>query len=240
MKGVIMLENNRRLNLSKYALEMIYDGKRLDTTNEKKQIVDTILAEGLPVYKKVVEFQELYGGLCYKIGEQYYEGFSLNLVWFNDSKNRYELRYTMKKDDIYFFECMDYHYAGDVGPCIDMNGKIYDFGMGRVFIRANSIEEFLEDEAIKFYFVKKQNKWLNRGALCDEFQVFKQNVDLIRVENSMFSRKYFDWWKDQSESIFIRTDLTGHSTYAQVYCKDKDSLVKLYNEDKPVSIYPSK
>ena len=45
---------------------------------------------------------------------------------------------------------MDYHYAGDWGPHICEDGKIYNYISGTLELAANSIEEFLEMEAREY------------------------------------------------------------------------------------------
>jgi hypothetical protein len=222
--------------LSETAYEMLQAGKRLNTINEMEQIKKVFNDEGLPIFEKVVEFQALYGGISYKIGESFYYGFSMDLFCYDAYKCKYKLRFFTKENGKYFFQCMDYHYAGDIGPCIDEDGRIYDFSMGRFLLRANSIEEFLDDEAIKYYFVNIQSKWLNRGAQMDEIAEFKKTANIAKIERQSFSDMYFEWWTNVEESIFIRINLLNKG--ASVYCRNEDVLHNLYKENKKAIIYP--
>lgn len=164
MKGTAKMINS---SLSLNTQEMLIMGKKIDTIKGIDNIKKLFIEKGIPLFSKVIEFQERYGGINYKIGHEFYEGFSMDLFNYSLPENQYRFRGYKKIDGKYFFNCMDYHYAGDLGPYIDEDGKIYDFGMGKLFIRADSIEEFLEDEGIKFYFVSKQDQWLHRGAEYD-------------------------------------------------------------------------
>jgi hypothetical protein len=225
--------------LSLNAQQMLLSGERVDTVKGMENIKSIFIDEGIPLFPKVIEFQDLYGGIRYKIGPKYYKGFSMGLFYYHDYKKKYQFRYYSKEEDRFFFQCMDYHYAGDIGPCMDEDGKIYYFGMGKYFITADTIEEFLEDEAVKFHMVNDnpEARWLTRGATPDEVLQFRNNVELIRIENKLFSNKYFEWWSDTSENIFIRIDIVNGHNRAAVYCRNKDVLITLFKEDKPASLF---
>jgi hypothetical protein len=69
--------------------------------------------------------------------------------------------------------------------------------------------------------------------------MFFNSVELIRVENKSFSNKYFEWWTDASENVFIRID-NLNKRRATVYCKNKDTILALYKEYKPaIAFLPS-
>lgn len=228
-------------NLSDTVYDMLSNGKKVDTIKDKEEIKKIFIDQGIPLFDKIVEFQELYGGIWYKIGSVFYEGFRMNIIYFNEREQKYKLNYHKKIDGKYYFNCMDYHYAGDIGPCIDEDGKIYAFGMGQVLVRADNIEDFLEDEAIKYYFVNKNPTWLNRGAKKSKIDEFKKTNALSKIDRKSFSDKYFEWWCNTDETIFIRINLVSkfECTYADVYCKDKKVLEQLYKSNIAASVYPS-
>ena len=233
--------NNKNMDttlLSSNAQQMLLSGKRVDTVKGIENIKSIFIEEGIPIFPKVIEFQDLYGGIWYKIGPKYYKGFSMDLFYYHDVKRKYQFHYYSKEEDRFLFQCMDYHYAGDIGPCIDEGGKIYYCGMGKYSITADNIEEFLEDEAVKFHLVNDnpEVRWLTRGATPNEVLQFHNNVKLIRIENKSFSNKYFEWWSDTSENIFIRINIVKNN-YATVYCSNKDALITLYKQDKPASFF---
>lgn len=240
MKGV---NNEVKMNMKNPLIsndvnEMLESGKRKNSINDLDEIAEVFNNENIPVFEKVVEFQKLYGGYSYKIGKEFYYGFDMNIFYYDFYKNRFKFRYieSDENEKKYFFQCMDFHFAGDIGPCIDDIGKIYNCSMGCFLIRADSIEEFLEDEAIKFYFVKKQCEWFSKATPNIKIKEFIKDKEFIQIEKESFSGKYFEWWIDPEESTFIRIDLGND--YAEVYCKSKEIMNALYKEKVSSIIYP--
>lgn len=237
MKGLKIMKKN----LSDTVYDMLLNGKKVDTIKDKDEIKKIFIDEGIPLFDKVIEFQSLYGGIWYKIGSEFYEGFRMDIFYFNEREQKYKLNYHKMINGKYYFNCMDYHYAGDIGPLIDEYGKVYRFGMGQVLIRADNIEDFLEDETIKYYFVNKHHTWLTRGAKKSKIDEFKKTNVLNKIERKSFSDKYFEWWCNTDETIFIRIDLVSkfEFTYAEVYCKNQKVLEQLYKSNMASSVYPS-
>lgn len=216
------IKNNKLL--SKNSREMLQCGKKVVALNNREEIILAFKEKNIPIFENVVEFQKKYGGIWYKIGENYYEGYRLDMFYYNDFHDKYELRYFTKEDGVYYFQCMDYHYAGDIGPCIDQFGKIYNFGMGSFFIRADSIEEFLDDEAIKYYIENQKLEYINRKISREEIDEFIKRNHLFKIEKETFTGKYFEWWKNTEESIFIRIDLLSKYNFVSGFCKDQCEL----------------
>ncbi len=235
MEGIKSMEKKI---LSETVNDMILSGKKVDTIKNKDEIKRVFANEGIPFFDKVIDFQVSFGGIWYKIGERFYTGFRMDMFFFNEFEEKYELKFFKKENGKYYVQCMDYHYAGDFGPCIDEDGKIYDFCMGRFFIRADNIEEFLDDDAIKYYMVNKHKTWLTRGAKISEIDEFKKTEALNKIKRESFSDKYFEWWCNTEETIFVRIDLVNKYGYAKVYCKDQKILEQLYKSDIPVSVFP--
>lgn len=235
MKGIKIMEKNI---LSETVNDMILSGKKVDTIKDKDEIKRVFANEGIPFFDKVIDFQVSFGGIWYKIGKKFYEGFQMDMFYFNTFKEKYELRYFRKENGKYFFQCMEYHYAGDFGPCIDEDGKIYHLCMGSFFISADNIEEFLEDEAIKYYMVNKHPNWLNRGAEKSEIDEFKKTNALNKIKRESFSDKYFEWWCNTEETIFIRIDLVSKHNHAEVYCKNQKVLEQLYKSNISACVFP--
>lgn len=231
-----------RKNLSDTAYDMLISGRVDKTIKNKKEIEEIFINEGIPLSHKMIEFQLLYGGISYKIGTEFYEGFKMDIFSFCDDDEKYRLNYYENRDGKYYLNCMDYHYAGDIGPCIDEDGKIYRFAMGNFSICADNIEEFLEDEAVKYYFVKKHSTWLKRGAKKSEVHEFIKAENLSKIEKKSFSNKYFEWWYNTDETIFIRINLTTNveQAYGIIYCKNQKVLDGLYKTNMAAMVYPSK
>ncbi|SEB22582.1 hypothetical protein SAMN04488146_1407, partial [Bacillus nitratireducens] len=96
----------------------------------------------------------------------------------------------------------------------------------------------LDDDAIKYYMVNKHKTWLKRGAKISEIDEFKKTEALNKIKRESFSDKYFEWWCNTEETIFVRIDLVNKYSYAEVYCKDQKILEQLYKSDIPVSVFP--
>ncbi|MBK1813604.1 hypothetical protein JHL18_23590 [Clostridium sp. YIM B02505] len=227
-----------RMELSEASYDMLRAGKKVKTIKDRDEMEKVFIEHGIPVFDEVISFQEQFGGIWYKIGEKFYRGFRMDMFSFNEFKDKYELLYFTKEGGKYFFQCMDYHYAGDIGPCIDEDGKVYYFGMGQFFISADTIEEFLDDEAIRFSFVNKYPSWLTRGSNLDEINKFKKDNIFIKIKRDSFSDKYFEWWCNKEETIFIRIDLKSKYNYAIVFCKNQEILNELYESEVSARIYP--
>ncbi|KNY28318.1 hypothetical protein [Pseudobacteroides cellulosolvens] len=218
----VCIENKK---ISKLAMQMLSEGKLENALTNTEVIIKLFQREGIPIFEKVINFQEIYGGIWYKIGKGYYKGYHMNIFYFDSQILKYRFKYWSKDSGKYFFQCMDYHYAGDIGPCIDEDGKIYNFFMGTYKLRADSIEEFLEDESIKYYFVNMYPKWINSSITNKQFNDLQKNVDFIKIESSHYTDKYFEWWKDVTESIFIRIDLLSKYEYiGDIYCRDNNII----------------
>ena len=72
---------------------MIGAGKKYDTLKGIDKIKKAFIDKGLPVFDKVVEFQQLYGGIWYKIGERFYEGYQMDMFYYNNFKGEYQLKH---------------------------------------------------------------------------------------------------------------------------------------------------
>ncbi|WP_066875046.1 NADH dehydrogenase [Clostridium mediterraneense] len=225
-------------SLSDSAIQMLSSGKRVNTLKDREEIKKIFIKEGLPLFDKVIDFQVRFGGIWYKFGEDFYEGFKLDMFYFDEQDKRYRFHGVILRNNKYYFNCMDYHYAGDWGPFIDQDGKIYTFCMGLLDITANSIEEFLDDEAIKFYIVDKYGSWLSRGIDIHQTIEFRENNNLIKIDRDSFSGKYFKWWCNPEETIFIRIDLL-HPYCGDIFCKNQKILKQLYKSDVATDIFPS-
>lgn len=231
---------NTDIKVSEEVYGMLLGGKGMYTIRKREEIEKVFEDEGIPVFHKVIDFQEQFGGIWYRIGKEFYEGFRMDILYYDEIEKKYKLNSYKTINDKYYFNCMNYHYAGDFGPFIDEDGKIYGFGMGKFLICADNIEEFLEDEAIKYYFVNKHCTWLSRGGEKTKVDEFKEKKDLNKIVKKSFSDKYFEWWCNTEETIFIRIDLMSkfECTYADVYCKDQKILEDLYNSKVGAHKYP--
>lgn len=235
--------NLENYDLSDKAITLLKDAKIEEALNDREQIEKIFIESGKPIFEKVIDFQVRFGGVFYRMGESFYDGFKMGVIGLDDKEN-YIIRHCETRDikdndgvveTRYYYECMDYDYAGDWGPHIDQDGKIFDFSMGVLFPVAETIEEYLEDEAIRHDLLKKS--WVNHSISEEKCKELIEKKVINRVENKHFSHRYFNWWKNDEETIFIRIDtdektLGGYlTTYRDIYCSNQDLLDSLYENE---------
>lgn len=237
----------KELNLDDYdlsdkAITLLKDAKIEEALNDRKEVEKVFKELGSPIFEKVIDFQVRFGGIFYRIGENFCDGFKMGIIR-QDYKKNYtihcDIRDVVKNkkvlDTRYYYECMEYNYAGDWGPHIDQDGKIFDFAMGILFPIAETIEEYLEDEAIKHDLLKKS--WLTQRISENKYKELIEKKIINRIENKHFSHKYFNWWKNDEETIFIRIEtdektLGGYLTkYIEIYYVNQDILDSLYEKE---------
>lgn len=136
-------ENIIRGKLSQGAYELITEWKR-DIFFNNDFLKDYFQLRNMPIYEKVINFFSVYGGRTFC-----YEDYHL-------SNDTIQIRggYTVQsfperveeKDGKIFYSCMNYHYAGDWGPHIDQDGRVYSFSMGKYYKQADDMAEFMEQE----------------------------------------------------------------------------------------------
>lgn len=234
--------NLENYDLSDKAITLLKDAKIEEALNDREQIEKIFIESGKPIFEKVIDFQVRFGGIFYRMGESFRDGFKMGVIGSYDKENyirHCETREIEDNDGVvktrYYYECMDYDYAGDWGPHIDQDGKIFGFAMGFLFPKAETIEEYLEDEAIRHDLLKKS--WANQQIPEERGQAIIENKNMKRIENKHSSHRYFNWWKNDEETIFIRIDtdektLGGYLIkHTKIYCSNQDLLDSLYENE---------
>ncbi|WP_099192095.1 hypothetical protein [Tepidibacter mesophilus] len=59
-------------------------------------LIKALEYEKVPILEKVVKFQ-VYSGIKYKIGKEHYRGYRIDMFFYNEFKDKYELMYFTKK-----------------------------------------------------------------------------------------------------------------------------------------------
>lgn len=135
--------------LSPSAFELIteYDFGKLDIELYEQYVLKPL---ELKMTEPLRRFLELYDGtvfayqthafgIDYKYSHDNFRGFRIEAIDYIAVGN----------DGKYYINTMRYHYAGDWGPFVGSNGKIYGFAMGCLYPTADSMEELLEEHARK-------------------------------------------------------------------------------------------
>ena len=206
------------ITLDNCCFMMLAEAEKEKTLKSREEIEKNFKENDIPLFEKVIDFQVKYGGLSYfRLGKTNRSGFimdlykeypkenyALNMILTPEELQEDEDSFEVKDKDKYHFSCMDYRYAGDWGPFIDEDGRIYGFSMGCITIAADSIEEFLEYEAVYFYLVKTRENWIRYNLGAREFMMIKALENLKKIQNQHFTDKYMSWWTNEGNSIFIK------------------------------------
>ncbi len=235
-KGIVMNYINE---LSSSANEMLHSACKKNTINNKAEIIEILKTNDLPISDAVVNLQAKYGGISYRFSDISLKGFEIDLFDYDPERKLYKVRYTQKFQEEIAFNCMNYHYAGDFGNFINESGQILKFSMGKLSVIADTIEEFLESEAVKYQFLKEQNQWFERGFYLKEFRDWITNEEIGLYKLEKHSNRYKQWYTNKEEDIFIEYinhdyEINGGS----VFIKNKTAMLRLYNNLIKSSGYP--
>lgn len=161
------------------------------------------------------------------------------MFYFNEFEAKYELKFLQKKTENTIFNVWIIIMQEILDRVLMRMGK-YIISAWDIFSLVLTIQKnFLDDEAIKYYIVNKHHNWLTRGAKKSEIDEFKKTKALNKIKRESFSDKYFEWWCNTEETIFIRIDLVSKYNYAIVYCKNQKVLEQLYKSNISACVFPS-
>lgn len=164
--------------LSQGAYELITEWQR-DIYFNKKFLKDYFQLKNMPIYEKVIDFFCVYGGRTF-----YYESSLLfnNAIQINQGYAIQSLPVRVeKKNGNLYYSCMDYHCAGDWGPHIDQDGRIYSFGMGEYYKQADNMAEFMEQQWCKA--VENRKKLGNLISGTEEQKHYLRNIKISRKDD---------------------------------------------------------
>lgn len=141
-----------RQRLSPEAYAMITEYKRRRTFTDPDDFEKKVLLpKNLKMTDKLREFIEIYDGRAFAWRSAYY--FEMDVPFSHHNFDGFWISFggnICLNDGKYYISTMDYHYAGDWGPHIDENGKIYKYWCGSLELAADSMEEFLEQQAREY------------------------------------------------------------------------------------------
>lgn len=164
--------------LSENAYKLISQVTR-DIYFNREFLLDYFKLMDFPIYEKVIEFFCIYGGRIF-----YYENDNVidDVVRVNKGYRikSFPLRFE-KLDGNYYYECMEYHYAGDWGPHINQDGKIYSFSMGQYTKMADSMAEFMENQFNNSVLIKARIGNISDENTSKEYLV--NNKKIMRRDN---------------------------------------------------------
>ena len=170
--------------LSQGAYELISEWQR-DIYFNKEFLKDYFELRKFPIYEKVIEFFCIYGGrtFCYEDDLLFNNTIQINQGYTIQSFPMH----VDEKDGNLYYDCMDYHYAGDLGPHIDQDGRIYSFGMGKYYKKAENIAEFMEQQLQKAVANRENLKNIINGTEEQKHYLHNRN---IKSKDNIFQNVY--------------------------------------------------
>ncbi|MCR3757455.1 hypothetical protein KYB31_00430 [Clostridium felsineum] len=170
--------------LSEGAYELITEWQR-DIYFNKNFLKDYFQSRNMPIYEKVIDFFCVYGGrtFCYEDSRLFNDTIQISEGYKIQS---FPVR-VEEKDGRFYYDCMDYHYAGDWGPHIDQDGRIYSFGMGKYYKQADNMAEFMEQQWCKAVDNREILGHIIDGTEKREYYVCNSN---IRRKNNIWQNVY--------------------------------------------------
>lgn len=164
--------------LSEGAYELITEWQR-DIYFNKNFLKDYFKFKNIPIYEKVIDFFCVYGGrtFCYESSWLFN-----NTIQISEGYTIPSFPYRVEeKDGNLYYSCMDYHCAGDWGPHIDQEGRIYSFGMGEYYKQADNMAEFMEQQWCNAIENREKLSHIINGT--EERKYYFSNRNIRRKEN---------------------------------------------------------
>ncbi|AQR95946.1 hypothetical protein [Clostridium saccharoperbutylacetonicum] len=164
--------------LSQGAYELITEWQR-DIYFNKEFLRDYFELRKFPISEKVINFFCIYGGrnFCFENDLLFNNTIQINGGYIIQS---FPIHADEKNGNLYY-DCMDYHYAGDWGPHIDQDGRIYSFGMGEYYKQADNIAEFMDQQWLKAVANKEKLKHIINST--EEKKHYLHNRNIKRKDN---------------------------------------------------------
>ncbi|NMF07156.1 hypothetical protein ACUH7Y_16160 [Clostridium beijerinckii] len=164
--------------LSQGAYKLITEWQR-DIYFNKEFLKDYFELRKLPISEKVIDFFCVYGGraFCYEDHLLFMDTIQINQGYIIQSFPMH----ADEKDGNFYYDCMDYHYAGDWGPHIDQNGRIHSFSMGEYYKEADNMAEFMEQQWHKAVNNRENLKHIINGT--EERKNYLHNRSIKRKDN---------------------------------------------------------
>lgn len=147
-------DERMRERLSERAYAMVTEYERDNRTADLDVLEKKcLLPNGLKLTDKLRDFIEIYDGRVFAWRDTTFRvDWPLSL----DSFKGFNIRFSLEapilvSGDEYYINAMEWLVAGDWGPYIGSDGKIYYYRSGFPMLAANSMEEFLEEQAREYY-----------------------------------------------------------------------------------------
>ncbi|WPC39562.1 hypothetical protein [Clostridium sp. JS66] len=231
-------------NLSTRAIDMLNKSKKQKVPKDDEVLFKGLKNNGYPAYDSVLRFQKLYAGISYRLGKSN-EGFSLEMISSQFNPRTMDYDYYVDAEEIdgeYYFVCATYHYNESIYMVIDSKGRIYgkEYNDNKPYLLADSIEKFIEKDAVKNYFLEKQSQWARASFEDSNLNEWKASKEysLIKIDEACDSCSTY--LKDKNDEIFLTVKRYEDGTENKiVYASSVELIKKLFRDKLKVAVgYP--
>lgn len=232
------------LDLSTRAIHMFNKSKKQKVPKDDEVIIKVLKNMEYPVYDSVLRFQKLYAGTSYKLGESF-EGFSLEMISSQFNPRTMDYDYYVDAEEIdgkYYFTCATYHYNVSIYMVMDSMGRIYgkEYNDNKPYLLADSIEKFIEKDAVKNYFLEKQSQWVRASFNDSNLNEWKASKEycLLHIDEACDSCSTY--LKDKNEEFFLTIQRYEDGTENKIiYASSLELIKKLFKDKLKVAVgYP--
>lgn len=223
-------------NLSTRAIDMLNKAKREKVPKDDEVIIKVLKDIGYPVYDSVLRFQKLYAGISYKLGTSF-EGFCLDMIssQFNPRTMDYDYYVGAEEiDEEYYFACATYHYNESIYMVMDSKGRIYgkEYNDNKPYLLADSIEKFIEKDAVRNYFLEKQPQWVRANFDYNNLNEWKASKEYSLEEIDEACDSCSTYLKDKNDEFFLTIQRYEDGTENKIICASSLELIKKLFGDK--------
>ncbi|OAA87549.1 hypothetical protein [Clostridium coskatii] len=223
-------------NLSTRAIDMLNKAKKQKVPKDDEVLFKVLKNNKYPVYDSTLRFQKLYAGISYKLGKST-EGFSLEMISAQFNPRTMDYDYYVDAEEIdgeYYFTCAMFHYNESIYMVMDSKGRIYgkEYNDNKPYLLADSIEKFIEKDAVKNYFLEKQPQWVRASFEESNLNEWKANKEysLIQIDEACDSCSTY--LKDKNEELFLTVQRYEDGTENKIIYASSVKLIKKLFRDK--------
>jgi hypothetical protein len=223
---------------------MLQKAKKRDVPIADEVIIKVLEENGYPVYESVLNFQKHFAGISYKLGNSH-GGFALSLISSEFNPRSMNYNYYVDASELegeYYFTCAEYHYNVSVYMVIDSKGRIYgkEYNDSKPFLIADSIEKFIEKDAVKNYFLEKQSQWMVATFDYNNLNEWLHNDEYSLSEIVEACDSCSTYWKSRNEDFFLTIQrYDNENEHRSAYISSKHLIDKLFQGRLKVAVgYP--
>ncbi|MEI7024428.1 hypothetical protein [Paenibacillus sp. y28] len=220
--------------LSDRAAEMLSRGRTIAQPKQADEIVQLLNRHGYPYNESFIRYQQRFGGIKYRPRGLYHgmEHQGVDLVAFEyDPRNGY----VMEAEEIegrWYYTCADYSYSHLFYAIVmDSEGRIYVRPYDRddrPILVAQSIETFVERDAVQDDFYLRRENWLAARFHADRLEIWKNDSRLGLQLIAEASDSCTTWWRGLDGHVFVECHaLERLGFFNQVYAASTKVLKQL-------------